>query len=317
MFSLRTHAWITGGLFAAIIVIAAVGGVLHDWRILADGSGMQHATRVLFFALTLALFLSAVPLMVKLVLGPQVRFGNAGSAPVRALIARERTIILAIWGLALAGLVVALPAAIQDGFFDDTGDAASRLAAEIAAMPSQGTLVTRPGMPVADMVRRSSLKLNIGKVVIAGGAVFTFEITDTAISVPRSRYYYINYARGDHTRVGTMSIGTASRTMTLSELDAADVTLGERLAADGWQAGREVFRTEQDRTLHGGRTEGPYGTMWLKGDTVLNINRRRMDDRKPDEPLGAGNWIQFVELDVRAEWPWFERFEFAPARPRR
>jgi hypothetical protein len=30
MFSLKTHAIITGGLFAAIIVLALIGNVLHD-----------------------------------------------------------------------------------------------------------------------------------------------------------------------------------------------------------------------------------------------------------------------------------------------
>jgi len=240
-----------------------------------------------------------------------VGFGNADRAPFRALIVRERTIVLALWALVLAGLAVALPAAIRDGFFDAPGDAA----AQIAAMPSQGALVTRPGMTVAEMIRRSSLKLSVGQTVIAGAAIFTFEIADTTISFPRCRYYFISYAKDDNTRVGTMSIGTASRTMTLAEVDAADASLRERLAADGWQAGHEVYRTELGRRLHGGASEGPYGRIWMKGDTVMEIERRRMDDPKPGEAAAAGAWIQFVELDVREQWPWIDRYEFAPAKP--
>ncbi len=48
-----------------------------------------------------------------------------------------------------------------------TGDARSDAAADIAATPSRGTLVARPGMTVAEIARRSSLALNVGRTVIA------------------------------------------------------------------------------------------------------------------------------------------------------
>ena len=78
-----------------------------------------------------------------------------------------------------------------------TGDARSDAAADIAATPSRGTLVARPGMTVAEIARRSSLALNVGRTVIADGTIFTFEVADTAISVPRCRYYFMTYAQGD------------------------------------------------------------------------------------------------------------------------
>jgi hypothetical protein len=256
MLSLRTHAWITGGIFAAILVLAAIGNVLHDQGLLADGADVQIAARILFFGLTLALFFSAIPLMVKLVLGAQVKLGNTDRAVVRAAIARERWIVLAFWALAALGLGIALPAAIRDGAF---GVSADDPAASIAAEPSRGTLVARPGMTVAELVRRSSLKLNVGKTVISDGTLFTFEIADTGISLPRCRYYFMTYADKDTSRIDTMSIGTSSRSMTLAEIEAADGALRTRLAADEWLAGQEVYRDEQDRTLMAGGPKGRPG----------------------------------------------------------
>jgi hypothetical protein len=56
--------------------------------------------------------------MVLIVLGFQVRIGNAGIPPIGALIAHQRMIVLVLWGLMAAGLLVAVPAAILGGAFD-------------------------------------------------------------------------------------------------------------------------------------------------------------------------------------------------------
>ena len=48
MFSLKVYAIITGALFAAIIVMAIAGNVLHDQGLLPDNSGSQVAARVIF-----------------------------------------------------------------------------------------------------------------------------------------------------------------------------------------------------------------------------------------------------------------------------
>lgn len=310
MLSLRAHALITGGVFAAMIVLAAIGNALHDQGLLTDSFQVQIGARVVFFALTLALFFSAIPLMVKLVLGAQVRLGNAARPAVRRLVARERWIVFAMWGFSALGLAIALPAAIRDGLFEPSTE---DLAAALAAAPSRGTLVARPGMLVAEIVRRSSLQPNIGQNVMADETAFAFEIADTAISFPHCRYYLIGYEKDDPTRIDTMSVGTSSRAGSLAEIEAADAALRQQLVADGWLAGHEV--DEQARGVHGGQTERPIGRMWLKGDTVLVIEHRRLDDPKPGEAPGAGEWIQFVELGERAHWPRIERVLFAPVPP--
>ena len=118
MLTLRTHSIITASILAAIIVLAAIGNALHDNGLLADSSGMQTASAIVFFGLCAALGFSAVPLMVKLVLGVQVRIGNAGRPLIAGLIVWERAIVFALWALIALGLAIAVPAAIIGGAFD-------------------------------------------------------------------------------------------------------------------------------------------------------------------------------------------------------
>src|SRR5437879_4737236 len=124
MLSLRAHALITGGLFAALIVLGWVGNLLDATGLIPRGPGIRLTSLVIFFGLSVALVFSAVPLMVQLVLGFQVRLGNANRPVIRSLIARQRVIVLVLWGLIALGLLVAIPAAIRDGAFDSTEVAA-------------------------------------------------------------------------------------------------------------------------------------------------------------------------------------------------
>ena len=118
MLSLRAHALITAAIFAAIIVMAAIGNAIDASGAVTASPGLKLASISVFFGLTVALMFSAVPLMVKLVLGFQVTIGNASNPVVARLLARERLIVLTIWVLLALGLAVAIPAAIVDGAFD-------------------------------------------------------------------------------------------------------------------------------------------------------------------------------------------------------
>lgn len=148
-----------------------VGNALRDAGAIEDGPVVQVTAKIVFFALTLTLFFSAIPLMVSLVLAGFTQWAGADRPIIRDLMARERLITLALRGICALGLTIALPAAIQGGFF-----AASELEGGSAGPPSQGVLVTRPGMSVAEMIRRSSLELKVGQTVIADGATFTLQI---------------------------------------------------------------------------------------------------------------------------------------------
>ncbi|MGH6726568.1 MAG: hypothetical protein ACREB8_08490 [Pseudolabrys sp.] len=309
MFSLKTHAMITGGLLTAIIVLAAVGNVLHDSGYIADGSISQRAAQIVFFTLFLAFTFSTIPFGLKLFLAGQVAVGNGEVGLIRAVAAHQAAIVVGAWLFLGLGLAIAIPAAIQDGFLGSAPSTA-------AAGPSQGTLVAEPGMSVDAMRQRSSLKINgAPDTVFAAGGVFDVTVGDTGLTIPGCRYYFITTSSNDRAHIDMMSIGTSSHKVPRAELEAANAALRARLAARGWLAGREVYRDAPDRTLHGGATRGEFGAIWRKGDTVLHILKRRMDDAKPNEPRDAGEWIQFVEFGRRQNWPGIERYEFEPARP--
>jgi hypothetical protein len=118
MFSLKIHAIITSGLFAAIVVLAVLGNVLHDAGYLADSSATQMAARIIFFSLFLAFGFSCIPLMVKLVVAGQVSIGNGDVGLVRLVAAHQTGVIVTLWVLIALGLLIAIPAAIVNGFFD-------------------------------------------------------------------------------------------------------------------------------------------------------------------------------------------------------
>ncbi len=104
MFSLKTHALICGGLFAALLVVGWGGSILQGIGLLPKPEGgARIALMVLMFGLVAAFAFSAIPVMIKLVIG------NARGSNM---------IVYAIWALMAAGLVVGAPAAIHFGLFD-------------------------------------------------------------------------------------------------------------------------------------------------------------------------------------------------------
>jgi len=325
MFSLRTHALITGGLFALIIAMAIVGNALQASGIVKHPEALQTPMRIVFFTIFIVFAFSLVPTLVKVFVAGQGAIGNADKGFIQLIARHQVGVIFAIWVIWIMGIAVALPAMINSGFFTDLGGGTSpttggadnsdaEIAREIAATPVQGTLVAAPGMTVAEMRSGSSLKIDqaVGLPVYAGGAIFNFRIAGTVTEFPRCRYFYITTVTKDPSRIDSINIGTAQAKMTRAELDAANAEVRARLKADGWETGREVYRDAQDQQLHGGATRGPEGKLWLKGDTVLNIEERRIDDPVPGEDSAtAGAWIQYVDLSTRENYPNIDRYVFA------
>ena len=118
MLSLRTHAIITAVIFAAIAGLATLGNAVEASGAVSATPALRRGAMITFLALAVALMFSAVPVMVKLVLGFHVALGNAGRPVIGGLIAHERTIVFVLWALLALGLAVSLPAAIIDGAFD-------------------------------------------------------------------------------------------------------------------------------------------------------------------------------------------------------
>jgi uncharacterized membrane protein len=120
MFSLKTHAIITGALLATMIILAITGSVLHDRGYLPDSSTAQFAARVIFFALFLAFGFSCIPTMLKFFLAGQIAIGNGDVPVIQAIAAHQAGVVIGVWLFLALGLAIALPAAIHDGFFETT-----------------------------------------------------------------------------------------------------------------------------------------------------------------------------------------------------
>jgi hypothetical protein len=316
MFSLRTHAIICAVLFVALFGSAIVGSALQRAGMSPPTGTARVVAMVCYFTLFVAFGLSAIPVMVKLVMAGQEKIGNQDVAAISAALRHEKTIIWTLWGLIGAGLVVAVPAAVVGGMF---GDAPQRAVRQMFRGPNLGVLAAKPDMTLDEMVAQSTLKLELryASAVIAGGqnGTFDFKIPGTTLTFPGARYYYMTTYSADQKRLEAVNVGTSPDKAPVASLDSADAALRARLVTDGWLAGHEVFRTEEDRTLHRGRSQGPEGQLWLKDGVVLNIGRKAMDDAKAGEDsTAAGQWIQFIQLWSAKTYPNFERYVFQAAR---
>ena len=322
MLSLRAHAIICASCFGALIGIALAGNALQAAGIIRDIGAFKLPFLILMFTLFVAAGFSAIPVMVKLVLDFQRTVGNENVPAVVAALKAEKWIVYAIWGLMAAGLVVALPAAIKGGLFNPANESNSSSQASAEDFgPSSGTLVARPGMALAEMVRASTLPIDPARQTswtgsVAGGAVFDFLIAGTNITFPRCRYYFLATYTHEPQRIESINVGTSPSALSRMEVETANAALRQKLAADGWLAGHEEYHSEEDRALHNGLARGPDGTHWLKNGIILDIGTRRMDDAAPGENAEtAGRWIQFVDLWPRDDYPSIERYAFAPWNP--
>ena len=69
------------------------------------------------FLAVLLIAYAAVPFMVKLLASGQIMIGNANSPIVKWLAAHAWHITIAVWIVFTAGILIALPQMIRDGFF--------------------------------------------------------------------------------------------------------------------------------------------------------------------------------------------------------
>ena len=117
MLSFRAHAWICGGLFAAMIGLAILGNVLQGMGVIAP-AGIGKPVAFLFFGLFLAFGFSCIPVMVKLVFGFQRKRDEAGQPAVNIGSKAETILIWIAWAFLAVACAVAIPAAIMNGMFD-------------------------------------------------------------------------------------------------------------------------------------------------------------------------------------------------------
>jgi len=308
---IRRFALLAGGSFATMIALSVAGGIAESQHWLDDPVLAKRAESIVLvvsFGLFLLLGFSFVPLMVRLFVVGQTRIGNGEVGPIRWLRAHEVGFVRGVWAMYGLGLVIAAPAMLQD------------LGFEIGPGESEGVLVARIGMPLDEVRQRSSLVLAEGIVesltgrrTLIGSPVFDFAIADSTVRFEGCRYYFMTTGEDGDPRVEAISIGASPHTLTRAELIAAHQRVQQALVADGWRSGRYEYVTAEEQALHGGATSSGEGFFWLKGETVLEIQGKRMDDEQPGEDAAtAGAWIQVLELRPPAA---FADVTFAPPAP--
>jgi len=222
----------------------------------------------------------------------QTGIGNGNVPMVRFLASHESGVTFAVWGFLGIGALVALPFAFRDLGF--------RL-----PLRSRGTLVADIGMTVEEVKQRSSLRMPEPRLMGDGARlgvekmVFEFCVGDSGVCFPFSRYYWIETPRNDP-HVSVMNVGITPQKMSQAELDAFQHDAQSRLLAHGWMPGHYVADSEETVRLWGGKRTTQDGRYWLRHNTVLSFERKRMDDARADEPPGSGEFIVDIHLQTKA-----------------
>ena len=174
---------------------------------------------------------------------------------------------------------------------------------EIPIGSSKGILVADIGMTFDEVKQRSTLKLKPPRRMGDGTqldietVVFDYQIGDSAVRFPSSRYYWMGTRKADKEHIGEMNIGITPKKMPKPDLEAFQHRLQAQLFADGWMPGHYIATSEQVVQLWAGKRTTGEGRYWLRGNTVVIFEVSRMDERKRDEPEGAGEYI--VSLAIR------------------
>jgi hypothetical protein len=270
--------------FAMIFVSALVG----------RGSTFAKLAILFFFFI---FGFACIGLMIHVFIVLQSRIGNAATPMVRLLSDHETGITFAFWGFLGLGTLIALPFALKDlvGF-------------EIPIGRSNGVLMADIGMTIDEVKRRSTLKFKEPRLMRDGShmgvenTVFDFQIGDSAMRFPQSRYYWMETPKGD-THITVLNIGITPRKMPKPELEGFRHKLQEQLFADGWMPGHILAKNEETiRMWSGSRTVGD-GRYWAKRNTLLIFETNRMDEEKRGEAPGSGEYILYIELEPKSKKP--------------
>ena len=314
MLSTRTWALAFGGALVPTILLASLGRFLEGGKTV-DERALQLPVMIVFFTLFLAMGFSGLALVIRVFVAAQRRIGNTAHPIVRLLAEHDTAIILSLFALCLAGLAIAVPAAIKDGFF---GKDAQRWLDGLLRGRSTGVLVANVGMTLEDVRRRSTVKVPEGTRSVLTGSrtaiaemVFDFEIADTRMRFPECRYFFMVTRNHDDPRLESMNIGISTHSLERAEFAEFRRRTEEQFRADGWASGRFVYRTPEQQALHGGVTSWGEGTFWLKGQALVTFEPKRVDEeQRGEDPRTAGKWILALSIWDRETSSTYPRLEF-------
>ncbi len=317
MLSTRTWALAFGAALATTILLAFVGRFLGGERMFEERPALELPAKVVVFTLFLVMGFSGLALMLRLFVAGQRKIGNEAHPLVRLLAEHDTAVMLGFFALCVAGLALAIPAAIKDGFF---GPDAQRWMDGLFRGRSTGVLVANVGLTLDDVRRRSTVTVPDGihspltgtRTVIVDKP-FDFEIADTGMRFPGSRYFFLVTRARDDPRLESMNIGVSPESLPRPAFDEFRRRAQEQFKADGWASGRFVYRTAEQQRLHGGMTSSGEGSFWLKGDALVAFEAKRVDEeQRGDDPRTAGKWILALMISDRATSSTYKSLDFSP-----
>jgi hypothetical protein len=271
--------------------------------------------KIVAFGLFLALGFAAIPLMLRVFLWGQRRIGNEAVPMVRFLAEHQTGVVVAVWIVFALGLAVALPAMLADEFF---GRPAKLWFEARLRGANRGVLTANVGMTLEDIRRRSTLPISeprgeslTGSSRLAADVVFDLDIADTGTRFPECRYYFLVTRSHGDPHVESMNVGVSPHAMTRPEHDDERRRVQERLQADGWKPGRFVYRTPEQQALHGGKTSEGDRTYWLKGEALLHLEPKRVDEaQRGEDEATAGRFMLAVSIFERTASSTYPRLDF-------
>lgn len=254
-----------------------------------DQETADTLTRLAVLLLFLVLGFSLIGLMVHAFIVLQFRIGNGAIPAIRLLADHETGVTFAFWGFLGLGALIALPFALAD------------MGMKLPLANSRGVLSADIGMTIDEVKQRSTLQFKEPRVMGDGSrmgveeVVFDYQMGNSAVHFPQSRYYWLETGKGDP-HITVLNIGITPEKMPKLQLDAFQKRQQEQLLADGWMPGHYIAKSEETVQLWGGKRTAGDGRYWAKGNTLLIFERSRMDEEKRDEPPGSGEYILYINL---------------------
>jgi hypothetical protein len=277
--------------FAGIFVAAIVAHLL----VLAGlpENIVQNTLKVVVLLLFCVFAFSLIGLMIHVFVVLQGGIGNANVGMVKFLRENERLVTFCAWGFLGLGALIAIPAALWDSGMQWS-----------PSLKSEGVLVADIGMTLDEVQKRSSLKLhqpfavqNIGETYCIAEAVFDYQLGDSGMRFPKSRYYWLVTGQHGDPHLAAVNIGVSPEKLPRLDFDRYVQSVRRRLKDDGWIPGHFVWKSAEDIQLHSGATSTGDGRYWKRGGTLLILEQKRMDDEQNGEDKAtAGEFILYLDL---------------------
>jgi hypothetical protein len=279
------------GSLVALVILALLG---HCFKLHLPGhrGTASMVAKVLAIVLFLILAFTLFPLLLHLFLVVERGLGNTDVGMVRFLRAHERNVIYTLWGIFIAGLLIALPVMWTDLF--GFGKVVPK---------SQGLIVANTGMPLGETLGRSTFPIpQVTRESLTGSnmsvcqGVFDFEVANGGLRFENCRYCCLEMDHHDDPKIVYINTGISSQRRARSEMAAEHAYVISRLRAAGWLPGHYEYSDTEVIKRRGSPREGD-GRYWSKDGVLIIVSEKRMDDPQPNEnPNTAGEFIHVIDI---------------------